>query len=81
MRLDPASDTYETQTQEIADRVAEMAHDQALLMANVFKQVSEILTDEQREELEPQLCRRGTAFRTGVGGERVSSSHDWDMAL
>ena len=58
MQLDPSSDAYETQIQEIADRVAEMAHDQALLMANVFKQVAEILTDEQREEMRQLMQQR-----------------------
>ena len=58
MQLDPSSDTYDAQTQDIAGRIAEMARDQALLMANVYKQVSQILTDEQREEMRELMQRR-----------------------
>lgn len=58
MLLDPTSDTYESQTEELANKVAEMAHDQAITMATVYKQVSEILTTEQREEMRQLMENR-----------------------
>lgn len=58
MLLDPTSDTYESQTEELANKVAEMAHDQAITMATVYKQVSEILTAEQREEMREMMENR-----------------------
>ena len=58
MGLDPTSETYAAQTEEIADRVGEMARNQALLMASVFKQVSDVLTEEQREEMRSLMEKR-----------------------
>ncbi len=56
--LDPTSDTYGPQTEELANKVAEMAYDQAITMATVYKQVSEILTAEQREEMRELMENR-----------------------
>lgn len=58
MKLDPGAENYATKTAEMADQFAALARDKALLRADIFKQVSDILTEQQRTEVREMMARR-----------------------
>ncbi len=57
MKLDPTSDTFDAEASVMADQIAELARNQALIHASVFKQIAGILDQPQRQEMR-ELMRR-----------------------
>ena len=58
MRLDPASDSYDKDVAELADQIAEIARQTTLSFADIARQVSAVLTTEQRQQAREMLQHR-----------------------
>lgn len=58
MTIDPMAADYDQRANELADQASELAREQALLVAGMYKEVAAVLTPEQREELREMMNER-----------------------
>lgn len=58
MALDPSSDSYEADVRMLADKTAEMARNRTLEIASVVKQISDVLTEEQRQQAKSLILEK-----------------------
>jgi Spy/CpxP family protein refolding chaperone len=58
MALDPASESYDKDVAVLADEMADMAREMTLSFADIARQVSAVLTPEQREEAREMIQHR-----------------------
>jgi len=58
MGLDPTSESYDADVAALADEMAEMAREMTLSFADIARQVSTVLTPEQRQEAREMIQHR-----------------------
>jgi Spy/CpxP family protein refolding chaperone len=58
VKLDPEAQNYDTEVAKLADEVAEIARQRALEMAGMQKEISALLSPEQRTELRELIQKR-----------------------
>ena len=73
MKLDPMAADYDSRVAELADQVAEMARSRAMEMAEMRKQVAEVLTPEQREEMQAMMAKRMKRMSRHMNGDNDES--------
>ena len=63
MELDPTAGDYQTDVQTLANEAAELKREQVLHGSELRRQVAQVLTPEQREEMKERAAKKREKFR------------------
>ena len=58
MNLDPTSENFDMEIEALADNAADQAKQRTLEMAAIVKEVSSVLTEEQRQQAKEMMSKR-----------------------